>query len=343
MNNTIEELLDLEEELHSDEKVEKDGTLSQLISVYEALFKKISGDPTSEYAPSLENIKKRLISYLVQYGTYLKTVYQKDDFAAEHCLKKALRYERELPIAHYRLGFLYYKRKNYTTALLHFQNALQVQKRGKYSEYQMNDQQLYNCHLYLANCGLFIAKNSKESLERLKPAVDLEAVPKYEISPLFQMITDIETYLKNHAFRIITNEGSSYGSREDCEDRLGLEQTIILDFTSRENILIFNGGETKLTKNYAELLRYFLIKSNEDTPVTKHEVYDLFGKADDHGEIKTNTFTKNVERLRVKLTLVGINMPVIETKNWRGETAYFYNHRFPFLIMHPIDESFILN
>ncbi|OLO25217.1 hypothetical protein BTR23_25195, partial [Alkalihalophilus pseudofirmus] len=93
----------------------------------------------------------------------------------------------------------------------------------------------------------------------------------------------------------------------------------------------------------AELLRYFLINSSNEQPVTKHHVYDLFSRSDDNGEIPTNTFTQNVIRLRAKLTQVNIDFPVIENKIGVNETAYFYNHFFPFLIMHRSDESFVLD
>ena len=341
-NKTIEELLDMEEELHLAKEEEKDGTFALLIAVYEMLFEKVSKDKDSEYAPSLPKIKGKLISYLVQYGTYLKTVFRKDDNAAGSCLKKAVRLERNLPIAYYRLGFLDYKRKSYTTALLHFQKAIRFQHSGNSIEYGMNDQQIYNCHLYLANCGLFIAKDAQESLEKLDLNVSLEMVPSYEISPFYQLINENSQYLENHAYRIMTNKGNHYCSREECEVVWDTPNTLILDFTKRENLLIFNGKETLLTKNQGEMLRYFLINS-EENPATKHDFYHLFSRADDNGEIPTNTYTQNIIRLRTKLTRLGIVEPVIENKTGIRETAYFYNHRYPYLIMHRSDEPFILS
>jgi Tfp pilus assembly protein PilF len=97
-----------------------------------------------------------LISYLVRYGTYLKTQYQKDDYAAEHSLKKAIQYDRENPIAHYRLGFLSYKKESYSSALVHFQNATHHQKTYSNNEYRLTNQQVYNAHLYLSNSALYI-------------------------------------------------------------------------------------------------------------------------------------------------------------------------------------------
>ena len=93
----IEELLDIEEELLS--KMDEESSLHTIINVYEELYRKISADKEGEYASSLPAIKKKLISYYVRYGTYLKTQYQKDDYAAERSLNKALRFDQENPIA----------------------------------------------------------------------------------------------------------------------------------------------------------------------------------------------------------------------------------------------------
>ncbi|MFC3885524.1 hypothetical protein ACFOU2_19425 [Bacillus songklensis] len=166
-NKTIEELLNMQQELHLSREEEKDGSLHQLISVYEELYRRIASDENSEYASSLESIKRKLILYLVRYGTYLKTEYRKDDRAAERTLKKAIQYDRKNPIAHYRLGFLAYKQRSYLLAVTHFQHAVQYQQACSNKEYRLNNQQNYNAHLYLSNSALYIAQKAQESLERL--------------------------------------------------------------------------------------------------------------------------------------------------------------------------------
>ncbi|OLO25285.1 hypothetical protein BTR23_24950, partial [Alkalihalophilus pseudofirmus] len=166
----------------------------------------------------------------MKYGTYLKTVYQKDDRAAESCLKKAVRYETNLPIVYYRLGFLDYKRKRYASALRHFQAAIEYQQHKENAKYEMTDQQLYNCHLYLANCGLFIATNAQEDLNKLELNVNVVEVPNYELSPFFEFIKGNDEYLERHAYQMVTSSGSQFGSKEQCESKLASRNTIILDF-----------------------------------------------------------------------------------------------------------------
>ncbi|MGO4886146.1 tetratricopeptide repeat protein [Anaerobacillus sp. MEB173] len=347
-DKTIEELLDLEEELQAEkEEAEKDGLSAKLIQVYKELYRKIYRDKDSEYAPSLEKIKKQLIFYLVQYGTYLKTVYQKDDNTAESSLKEALRYEKNLPIVYYRLGFLLYKKKQYPSSLHYFQHALLYQQKAPINKYRITDQQIYNSHLYLANCGLFIAKDAKEVLEKMNLTVEREVVTNYEISPLYQMINENNLSLESSAYRIISSDGSRYCSREQCIDMVDLENTIILDLTNRENMLIFNGTEKSLSKDQVEMLRLYIMKSNESNPLIKNDFFDLFSRRDDTAEIKTNTYTKRVNRLTEKLTSVGIAEVVLVNKSWLVEnnrtiTGYYYNHQYPYVIMYRSDETFIL-
>ncbi|WP_147533004.1 hypothetical protein [Bacillus marasmi] len=341
-NKTIDELLDMEQELLDAEEDENNGIVYMRISIYKALLSKISADKTSEYITSLEKIKTKLISYLIQHGTYLKTVYQKDDHAAESTLKDALKYERHLPIVHYRLGFLNYKKRKFTTALIHFENALKIQTRDNNKQYHLNQQQLYYCHLYLANCGLFIAQNAQRSLDELELNVKPNVIQKYETSSLFHLIKHNEALIEKHGYQIITNEGSRYCSLEECEAAFERNNTMILDLTKRENIISYNQKDKPLSKNQVELLRFLLLKSNLDTPITKHDVYDLFNNADENGEIPTNTYIQNITRLNQRLSNAGIPIKVIENKPDHQETAYYYNQLIPFIIIHRSDDNFIL-
>ncbi|WP_174732170.1 helix-turn-helix domain-containing protein [Mesobacillus harenae] len=341
---TIEELLDLEGELIQARTDEQGGALYQLVSVYEALFNKISADPESEYTTSLPNIKKKLINYLVKYGTYMKTEYRKDDNGAISALKLALSIEKDIPIAHYRLGFLRYKEKNYTKTMNHFQHALRFQEKGINKEYKMNDQQVYNTHLYLANSALFIAKETQDSLKGLKLNVNMENLPNYETSPLYDLISQNELYIANNAYTIVTPDGKRLCIKEECEELSEPANTIILDLINNESVVSFNGGkEVRLSKNHVEMLRLFLMESNKDNPLTKNHFYDLFSRTGDNGEILSNTYTRNITRLRYKLAEAGLEKMVIENKAGSRETAYFYNQQFPYLIMHRSDEAFLLS
>lgn len=152
-NKTLDELLEEEQTLLTAKEEDIDGVFPKLIKVYEMLYNQIVKDPANEYYDSLEKIKESLIFYLVEYGTYLKTVYRKEEGPeAERMLTKAISKNEHLPIAHYRLGFLAYQKENYAMALAYLQDALHQQQIATEPRYRMNQQQLYNCHLYLSNC-----------------------------------------------------------------------------------------------------------------------------------------------------------------------------------------------
>jgi tetratricopeptide (TPR) repeat protein len=344
-NKSIDELLDLEAELHSSVDEGDDGSLINLIDVYEELYRKISSGRDSEYATSLETIQKKLISYLIRYGTYLKMVYQKDDGSAKISLRKAVRYDRENPNANYRLGFLNYKQRKYVEAISYFNQALQyhpVYYKGK--EYLLNDQQLYNAHLYLTNSALHIAEETQSSLKKLSIAVTQDRLPNLEISALYDLIQQNEGYLLNHAFTIISNEGKKMASKDECERIIESEPstTLILYFSDRMNSIHLNGREEPLSVNQAEMLRYFLLKSNNVNPATRREFFNLYDNRGELDKMPRNTFIQNVNRLKLKLRLLGVP-PIIDTKNTNNETGYYFNQELPFMVMYRSDDIFLLD
>lgn len=342
-NKTIEELLDLEEELKDNIQKEENTSYYKLIQVYETLYKKIARDPESEYQTSLSNIKDNLIFHLIKHGTYLKTVYQKDDRTAESCMKRAIFYEKNIPIAYYRLGFLHYKKRSYTMALLHFQGALRYQAREGDGKYKMNEQQLYNCHLYLANCGLFIAQKAHEDLKDRSLKADPQKILSYEVSPYYELITDNEQYLGQHEYCMVSKNNTKYCGREQCEEAQDIFGTLILNFTERQISLSYNGQMTNMSGSHAEILRLLLLKSVEERPLTKNDFYDVFTVSNVSGDIPRNTYTQNITRIRGKLKELRIPEGMIVNKAGSTETAYYYTQIIPYLIMHRTDETFLLN
>lgn len=342
-DKSIEELLDLEEELIESRNDEKDGSLSNLINLYTELYRKISKSHDDEYSASLVHIKKKLVSYLVRYGTYLKTQYQKDDYAAERCLNSATTYQKELPIAYYRLGFLSYKKKRYIDALTYFQEAINYQEKCKEDHFQLNQQQLYNTHLYITNSALYLADESNKRLKKWETVELLNQVPNYERSSLYEIINSNETYFSNHAFTVTTQDSIRMCAEEDCyqltEDNQ-LPNTLILYFSDRRHSLFFNGKDVELSINHAEILRYLLLHTSKDSPATKYAFSRIIESKD--GEVKTNTYTKNIERIREKSINLGIPIEIISNIRHHGQTAYFYNRKIPFAIIHRSDSSFLL-
>ena len=171
------------------------------------MHRKMAADREREYEHSLPIVKKRLISCLVHYGTYLKNQKHKNDRDAENSLKKVIRYDRENPMAHYRLGFLHYKWERYSSALGYFQSATRFQKDYSNGEYKLNDQQLYNAYLYLYNSALYIAQEAQEDVQKYASQEIQAGSPQLQMSSLYETIQRNEDYLKENAFTIVTRDG----------------------------------------------------------------------------------------------------------------------------------------
>ncbi|WP_100011643.1 tetratricopeptide repeat protein [Lentibacillus sediminis] len=343
---TIHELFDLEVELVELLEEETYNYHSEVISVYEELYKRINADNENEYGSSLSYIKKKLIFYLVHYGTYLKTQYQKDDRVAESSLRRALKYDRKIPIAHYRLGFLDYKKKIYVSAILHFRSAAKYHDVYSNSEYRLTNQQLYNTQMYLTNSALHLAEEANQALQDLDSGIYMDHAPKLKMSSLYEVIQQNEGYLEANAFTMVTPDGKSRCTKEKCEDIAideSLLDTIILYFSDREHFLIYNGKDIKLSVNQAEMLRYFLLNTTEQSPATKNHFSEIFSVNDKTGEIPNNTFTQNVRRLERKMGEKGVPETVIRSDSLNNEPVYFYTRSIPYIIMHRIDSTFILD
>lgn len=333
-DKTLEELEDLEEELTNQEDEQGAPNFLMRIDLYKQMYRcldQLVREKKDEYKSSLEYVKRKLIFHLIEYGSYLKMVDQKDDHLAIHCLKEALKYDRKNPIAAYRLGFLSYKYKNFSNAITYFQNSLGNHQMHPNQQYQLNIQQLVNAHLYLTNSALHIANESYEKMTQL-PASRTADFPSNEFSPLIKNILDNEQYLQRYAFYKVNRQGRTTCSKTECEEMSDSPPrgTIILYFSDRTISAVFEGYEAELSADQGNLLRHLLLKSSEDQPTTRNAFSNV--------ELRLNTYTQNVTRLKNKLTQKGFP-PNIETTRYRNETAYYYNHAYPFYVMYRVDEE----
>lgn len=335
---SIEELLDQYEETRELIDEDKLDSLYRLIDIEEVLYRKIRSDKESEYAASLPLIKKRLISHLVRYGFYLKTIHRKDDRAAKDSLRKALTYEKHIPAAHYRLGFLAYKEERYLEATIHFNNAIIQHKKDPKHAFKLTPQQLYNANLYLCNSSLYIAQEAKEMSEEIK-GVKTGGLGYLGMSPLYEMIAENEGDLEDNEFTIISQDGeetcSKDGALELAESALE-EGKFVLYFSERTITVSFWKERNLGSIERADLLKFLLLESNENYPMTKSDYCRLISK--EYEEVPNNTFVKTINRLKGKLEETGVPANIIQTKPRAGKTGYFYNQDIPYLIIQRTDE-----
>ncbi|MBN8208920.1 tetratricopeptide repeat protein [Bacillus sp. NTK071] len=281
-------------------------------------------------------VKKKLLATLIKYGTYLKTVYQKDDNAAHKSLIKALKYDKYNPIANYRLGFLAYKKKDYSKAINYFQTALKSNL-DSYLEYRLEDQQIYYAHLYLTNSSLHIAANTHMSLRQLNLHTNQEALPGLEMSSLYALVEQTDHYLHQHAFYKMERGKQSTCSKEECEELAYNPElnSLVLYSNDRTNELIFNNNSVLLSEDQNIMLRHFLMNSNEEKALTRTAFMDVFEQLE---VMERVAFVQRIRRLRRKLIECNIP-PIIETTSSSGEPAYYFNNAIEYTVLFRVDDG----
>lgn len=342
-NQSTESLLSLHETLSASRHEGEDYKLGQIIRVEEELVRQISKERDHEYAPSLPRIKRDLVLHLVRYGTYLKTEYRQDDQEAERSLNRALRYDPYIPQAHYRLGFLAYKRHRHVDAVASFHRALEAQRRNPEHFLPLSRQQEYNASLYLSNSALYVAQSAQtKSVElELDAAVQEHRIGGLALSPLYDVIAENESYLAAHAFTVTTKGKQWTCSRaayEELRDAAS-SRVALLDLTGQGISLTYGGREVDLAVTRAEVLLHLMKRTDDACPATKYDFTHIFETPT--GEVPTNSYTQTINRLRSNLTAV--DMPASEVivtvpRSGGRDTGYYYDASLiPFMIVERSD------
>ncbi|MCG7337070.1 tetratricopeptide repeat protein [Sporosarcina sp. ACRSM] len=339
-NLSIDELLDHREELIDARAGGEDYHLNQIIAIEEMLLRKFSQEEDNEY--SVRKIKEDLIKHLVKYGTYLKTEFRQDDRSAMLTLKKALKYDREIPQAYYRLGFLAYKEEDYAASLKYFQKALWFHKENPKCDFALSKQQQYNANLYLSNCALYIAADAQKVSEKLAEDIDVEekTIGSLALSPLYELIAENDRYLMKHAYTVFIPSETRYCSRPEYEELdVEYQDHVLLDLAGTEISLGYRELRVNLSIGLAEVLLILMKGSSPVQPAEKHVMQDVLQSK--VGELDTNTYSQTIKRIREKFKKLGLPGELIVTvpKTEKRDTAYYYDASFqPYLVIQRTDD-----
>jgi tetratricopeptide (TPR) repeat protein len=337
---SLEQLEELEQELH-DQEEPNDGYYAELVNLYKEMHRRLNPlakkDP-NQYGFSMQYTQKLLVSYLIKYGTYLKMTKIKDDDLAIKSLKEAIDFDPINPMAHYRLGFLSYKNKDFSSAVQYFESAIDFHPTYKNTDYTLNEKQLVHAYMYLTNSALHVAGKTYKKMEKLERGQS-EQLPNYELSPIYKLLSHNDDYLLANAFYKITNQNICTCSKQDCEDTIENypHNTVVLYFNDRENIIMFNGREVKVSQKQAETLRHMLLLCSKDQPGTRMTFRDFFSSFGEDGEVKIKTFRKSMERLNEKLGTIGLE-DAIKGARYREEPAYSFEENIPYMVLYRVDD-----
>lgn len=311
--------------------IEKNGIgYSYVIPVWEEVRKRFLKERNRDAASDVENT---LINLLIRYGSYLKMKTVKSDKEAIESLNRALHFSRPLPIAHYRLGFLHYRKENYEESSLHFHQALTTQNRAK--DYLLNERQLYYAHLYAINSNLHLVYETHIKMEELDMDGRYDPLQSLPSSQLFDQLLDSDLYLKNHAFIKKTKYGESLCSKEKCEDIVNDANGdhVYLYFNDR-GVEVFYDGSRELAYSDADLLRYLLLKSN-DQPLDPNVLTDIQLKID---LVSENNVSKAMSRLKSRLEDVSLHHMITKVR-----AGYVINPKLDYTIMYRHDDGVYLD
>ncbi|WP_462410660.1 tetratricopeptide repeat protein [Neobacillus sp. Marseille-QA0830] len=148
----------------------------------------------------VEEETKKLVNLYVSQGEYFKMGDRPDPNMAKRYLIKALSLQKDHPVANYRLGFLYYREKQFTKAVSYFEKALDGSRDEDVEE--LNDTQRMLSNMFLVNCGIKIAKEAIREIdfieENLYSDLEIDRIERYrnEILVLEEDIFDKMFYRK---------------------------------------------------------------------------------------------------------------------------------------------------
>jgi tetratricopeptide (TPR) repeat protein len=240
-----------------------------------------------------QEIKKELIHLYIYFGEHFKMTNQPDPQQAKKYLQKVLKLQEDHPVAHYRLAHLYLKEKEYTKAAYHFDRALTGSR-----EEELNETQKMLTHMFLVNCGIFIASNALEQIEHMEEApYDEEKIERYRNHIFLWRKEGLDRAL----YRIITPEIDEPVPEEQYflrQEQLEPHE-VMLCISEREEIFVKFQSKKKTLDIQSFYLLCMLLRSEQALTVEeiKTKLFDKFLEK----EVTDAAIRKMFERLRERL------------------------------------------
>lgn len=295
IENIIEKIADMEEERLEEAEPKKIIDFSKKMHAESLKIKR-----------SKPYIHKRCqdlyIGDLIDYGYYAKG--NREYHYAQILFSQALRIDPKLPLVHYRLGHIHFKREQYAKAINGFEEALGFQKCGGVDKkYLLDGVQLKNAQKVLAYCALKVFHSLRKTALTADAYGELDPFIR---SYLEREETDLsQSRVKMHIRGRIEPETVSYewysGVMNDEEWVLGeAEDCLILDGYADEKIITYkrrDGGEEgffpekKLKIDSYSFLKTILL---EEKPELAHFV----GRRTPEGAYNPNSLSQKLGRLK---------------------------------------------
>lgn len=305
---------------------EEKGGYYHLIDLYRKLRQQLRKEKDRDAAADVE---EKLVYYLVEHGSNLKMLHEKKDNEAIDSLKQALHFDFRLPLAHYRLGFLYYRQERFTEAGYHFSEALRFQEGAR--RFQLGERQLYYAHLYLINSELHVIYATHEQMKNLDMEGRYDPLESAQVHELYEKMMETQRYIDNHAFLKITKEEETFLSKEEAEELVWEVDPgeVLLYFGDYTIEVSYHGRSRNLSKDNGEILFYLLYHSHVKA-LDEMILAELFGELE---SVRPTTLRQRMSRLNRQLGEIGIPEAILAERS-----AYTIRPDLPYVIVYRADE-----
>ncbi|ADI00180.1 tetratricopeptide repeat-containing protein [Salisediminibacterium selenitireducens] len=254
---------------------------SPYIQLYKDFLKLYDRHP--DFEAEREAVTMKLVHYLIEFGTYLKTTEQASPGPAITPLKQVLRYDRRNPLAHYRLGFLHYRKHAYHEAIHYFNRSLDFHSADSVIKWKLNSRQKQLASLYLTNSALHIQNSISEGEEDV-----IQGADGYPLAPA------IDGLIRDMEFEIRSTDDVQTCSYEACQtffETGGDRDDWLLFFDYQDTYLKHRGMIQTMHVDTARVLRSLFDAGGK--PVKASDIADVYPEG-----ARNNTYTQKISRIR---------------------------------------------
>lgn len=334
---SLDELEELEQEIHFQAEQRDGGLDFSKIELYDAMHAHLSllAAEDEDYRNYHTYIQQKLINYLLCYSGQLASKDANQRYAAERALTKALQYDPANPLAAYRLACLLHQQHLHAEALCLLQRALDSQPECMESAYKLNDEQIKRALMYMSSCSLHIGSRAFAASSTFSSACS-----SADFSDLFAELQHSDSELRNSAYRIRSAGQEDLCALQHCVDAIAEnpKDTIILFFNSEGPELIYNGITEKLAPVHAYLLRHLLLNSCLSQPMTPLDVKEFFLDTHVMTGVTEPAFSHAVEGLLQALREIEIPSAIRRTEV-RNQQACYFSGSSNYLVIGRVDEE----
>jgi tetratricopeptide (TPR) repeat protein len=270
-------------------------------------------NPSEQESQEIQHYKNDHIKNLLLYGTYRKSENVLDPMAKKS-FEDALRINRNLPHAYYRLGHIHYRKHEYAQAICHFEKALITNDRAQ-KQFMIDEMQIENAKKIISYCAIKIFyANSEGSLDNTHYQELNDTLTRF-----FEK-SDMEASINNPVLEIwkdnsLVSRGQITKSEYDdilCDLDIDSSKLAIDRYKFPHYINYHTNDSVEIDISYLNLL----VACIRNDAMNRTDYIDSINE--DTTSLR-NSFNQKIRRLRMLLSDVGLEEPNFKIINPRGQ------------------------